>query len=169
MLCLRCTHHVPHLLCTNTFHTVNNARKVGGCVVITTIAFTNDERQWFVVAIGEPIEVHHIGAVALFKRTRHTQTLHYLWQQIVICAFSHEVGVFKQHTKSAIHAVEVLRALAHQYIPHAQRFGVTSLQGDYPQTRTFFKSIIGFKLLTCDFVKRVEIADRKCLCCLIFT
>ena len=169
VLCLRSTHHVPHLLCTNTFHPVNNAREVGGGVVITTITFANNERQWFIIAICEPIEVHHIGAITLFERTRHAQTLYNLWQQIVVCTFTHEVGVFKQHPKSAVHAVEVLRAFAHQYIPHAQGFRVAGLQRNNSQARTLFKYIVGFKLLTCNFVERVEIANRKCFCCLVFT
>ena len=77
---------------------VDDACKICGGVVVATISLTNNEWQWFVIAIGETIGEYHFCTVVHFKNTGYIETLYNFGKQIVICALTHEIAVIQQHT-----------------------------------------------------------------------
>ena len=128
MLRLGRTHYIKRSLRPYALHMVNHACQVSSGVVVATISLTNNEWQWFVIAIGETIGEYHFCTVVHFKNAGCIETLYNFGKQIVVCALAHEVTVVQQHTQLRVHLVEIASAFVHQSLPILQGFGVATLQ-----------------------------------------
>ena len=166
---MRCSNDIQNSCGPKALDSINYAREVARCIVVSAISFANDQRQRLVIAIYKTIHKYHFGAVACLQHSRLLQTLHNLRQKVVVSTFTHDVIRRQQDIQHSIDTIEVPGALAHQQFPHSQCFVVATLQQHYASTSTLFEFVTRIKFGSCLPIERIQVTNREFVCGFGFT